>query len=114
MSRKVQVQIYFLGSDGVTYKKTLSYVNPNISDERLGKFIKGLESLTADKRTDVYKVISQFLSDTDPEPSPDVPITADDIAEIMNGSYIEVYDEDGITRIEINSIMDGSYIPVPE
>jgi len=114
MSRKVQIQMYFKASDGVTYKKTLSYVNPNVSDERLGNFIKALKKLSADKLTDVYKVISQFLSEVDPEPVPDVPITADDIAEIISGDYIEVDDDDGITRIEINSILDETFEPVED
>jgi|GEM_PF-2249664 len=114
MSKKIQIQMYFKTGDGETYKKTLSYVNPNVSDERLGNFIKALKKLSADRLTEVYKVISQFLNEVDPEPVPDVPITADDIAEIISGEYIEVEDDDGITRIEINSILDGSFEPVED
>ena len=111
----VKVNFYYLAQDGFTYKKTLSYMNPNASDETILQFVQKLNDLTTNKLGDVYKVVNDFLDHSETViQEDDELITAEEIQEIMSGDFVEVYDADGITQIEINSILDGNYQPVED
>lgn len=111
----VKVNFYYLAQDGQTYKKTLSYVNPNVSDEVILQFVQKLNGLTTNKLGDVYKVVNDFLDQSETViQEDDELISAEEIQKILHGDFVEVYDSDGITEIEINSILNGTYTPTPD
>ena len=108
---KVKLHVYYQTKNGLNYKKTLSYVNPDVSNEDLMSFVEALNKLSTDKIGSVYKVINDFLDNVKPD---DEEITDDDIAEILDGDYIVVPDDDGITVEEINEILGGDFVPIDD
>lgn len=107
---KVKLQIYFKAQDGKTYKRVIDYINPDASDEVLENFVDALNNLTTNDLKSVMKLVNTYLD----EESASDEITAADINAILNGSFVNIADEDGITQIEINAILDGTYAPVAD
>ena len=107
---KVKLQIYFKAQDGKTYKRVIEYINPDASDEVLENFVDALNNLTTNDLKSVMKLVNTYLD----EESASDEITAADINAILNGSFVNIADEDGITQIEINAILDGTYAPVAD
>ena len=111
----VKVNFYYLAPNGNTYKKTLSYVNPNVTDEIIYEFVQKLNDLTTNQLGAVYKLVNDFLDNSSSAiQEDDVMISDEEIRKILAGEYVEVYDSDGITEIEINKILNGEYEPVED
>ena len=108
---QVKVHVYYQNKDGLTYKKTLSYVNPDVSDENLMSFINGLSKLTTDKLGSVYKVINDFLENVKPDPDA---ISKADVDKIISGDYIVIPDDDGVTVEDIAEIFGGEFVPIDD
>lgn len=107
----VSLHVYYKNKDGLTYKKTLTYVNPDVPDEVLVEFLEKLNKLQTDKMGSIYKVIDEFLSKAKPE---DEEITENDIEKILDGDYIVVPDDDGVTVEDILEILGGDFVPVDD
>lgn len=107
---KVKLQIYFKAPDGKTYKRVITYANPAVEDEVLNNFVTALYNLTTNDLKSVMKVVNTFLDDDFASEE----IKIEDIDAILNNSFINVADEDGITQVEINTILEGSYEPVAD
>ena len=106
----VKLQIYFKATDGKSYKRVISYANPAASDEVLENFVAALNNLTTNDLKSVMKVVNTYLDD---EFASDE-ISEADINAILNGTYINVADEGGITQVEINTIFDETYTPAED
>lgn len=106
----VKVQIYFKAQDGKTYQRVINYVNPAASNEVLENFVTALNNLTTNDLKSVMKIVNTYLDD---EFASDE-ISAADINAILNGSFVNVADDDGITQIEINAILDGTFEPIED
>ena len=107
---KVNLQIWFKAQDGKTYKRVINYANPDASDEVLENFVTALYNLTTNDLKSVMEVVNTFLDD---EFASDE-IKMADINAILNGTFINVADDDGITQIEINTILDETYTPAED
>lgn len=106
----VKLQIYFKAQDGKTYQRVINYANPAASDEVLENFVTALNNLTTNDLKSVMKIVNTYLDD---EFASDE-ISAADINAILNGSFVNVADDDGITQIEINAILDGTFEPIED
>lgn len=107
---KVKLEIYFKAQDGKSYKRVINYANPEASDEALENFVRALNDLTTNDLKSVMKVVNTYLDD---EFAGDE-IKMADINAILNDSFINVADDDGITQIEINTILDETFEPVED
>lgn len=107
---KVKLEIYFKAQDGKSYKRVINYANPEASDEALKNFVRALNDLTTNDLKSVMKVVNTYLDD---EFASDE-IKMADINAILNDSFINVADDDGITQIEINTILDETFEPVED
>lgn len=107
---KVKLQIYFKAPDGKSYRRVITYANPEVADEVLNNFIAKLYSLTTNDLKSVMKVVNTFLDDEFASSE----IKIEDIRAILNNSFINVADEEGITRAQIAAILNKTYEPVAD
>ena len=114
MSKTVKLQMFYKNLSGDTYQKTLTYINPNVSDEILMKFVTKLNALTTNQLGEVFKIVNDFLNEVPPQDTTDELITPSEIAQIFTGDFVEITDTDGVTQIQINSILDNTYQPTPD
>lgn len=103
----VKLQIYFKAQDGKSYKRVINYANPEASNKVLKNFVTALNNLTTNDLKSVLKIVNTYLDD---ELASDE-ISAADIDEILDGTFVNVTDDDGITQIDINTILDETFEP---
>ena len=105
----VNLPIEFKSPDGSTSTIVLKYINPNVDDEVLRRFVNTLFSLTNNQLVRVFKEIEKFLSEIDGEF-----VTAEELDAILSGTFQRIPDDDPIPAADIQSIVDGNYSPVPD
>lgn len=107
---KVKVQFFFRTPDGKTRKKVISYINPNATDENVAELIRKLNACTQNDLLSIIKIVNDYLDEESQVIEEDNNfVTDEEIADILDGVFVEVEDAEGITEIEIGEILDGTY-----
>ena len=101
--------MHFKDQDGDTFKKVLSYINPNCDNATLRNFVDQLNGLTTNKLEEVFKIVEKFLSDSGEEY-----ISVEDIKKILDGNFSPATDDNPVTSSEIENMLDGEYSPVED
>lgn len=101
---KVTIPICYK-KDNETYKRTIQFVNPNVSDDDLRELVRNLNSLTDNNLVEALKVVTDFVNR-----GSGGEITHNDINKIFDGTYTIDTIAGGITENDIDKIFDDSYI----
>ena len=105
----VKIQMQFKGQDGETFKKILSYINPNCDNATLRNFVDSLNGLTTNRLEDVFKIVEKFLSDSGEEY-----ISVEDIKKILDGDFTPSADDNPISSDDLQDILDGEFTPAED